>query len=107
MLLLYSLKKKIYFNVFVFLAILFNIALHSIYGANESFIYSGNITFLYIIFIANSMTQIKKKKILNIILITFLFCIILNNFVWILDIKNNFLNTVIPNPSLIDMFTIK
>ncbi|MGL5000058.1 MAG: hypothetical protein ACRC5T_13950 [Cetobacterium sp.] len=61
--LIVTFTKKVYINYFTLGCILFNFCLHFIYGANESFIYSAHVFFLYIILIANSMNSIHKNKI--------------------------------------------
>lgn len=58
----YSISKKIYINYFIVLCILFNTCLHLLYGANESFLYSPHIFFLYILLESNCVKMLKKNN---------------------------------------------
>lgn len=96
-----TIKKTIYFNYFILTSMLFNLGLHTLYGSNESFIYSGNMYFLFILLMANSIEKFKlhKNKYKPIIINTILSIVILlfsfNNIAWALKIKST-LNTGIP-----------
>lgn len=59
-----TILKKIYINYFIIACIAFNILLHCMYGANESFLYSAHVFFLFIILLANVLEKINKNKVI-------------------------------------------
>lgn len=88
----YSLKNKIFINYYIVLCILFNILLHFIYGANESFLYTAHIFFLFVLLLGNTLEFLQKKqsKLCGVYYLIFLMIIpimIVSNFKLIILIK--------------------
>lgn len=75
---MFFLKRKIFpFFIGIFLCIVFNIVLHSFYGINGLFLYTGNFTFLALLFLCNYL--ISEKVFSKILLALLLLLMGFNN----------------------------
>lgn len=86
-LLIRNFKENLYINIALLLSILFNTALHIIYGNNSTFLYSLHFIYLFIILIGINFLKEKNtklKKYITYLLITHLTIeLIYNNYIFI------------------------